>query len=130
MAYSKEVLIRARQRLAEQKADKESLMQQRLVEAYQRIPRLLEIDRLLRQTMAATVQAAFAKGEDVQAAMEQVKQENLRLQQERRELIESNFRLGWLDETPSVPIAAAPDTLAVLCAVAWLNFVWKSKKKN
>ena len=65
MAYSKEVLIRARQRLAEQKADKESLMQQRLAEAYQRIPRLLEIDRLLRQTMAATVQAAFAKGEDV-----------------------------------------------------------------
>ena len=100
MAYSKEVLIRARQRLAEQKADKESLMQQRLAEAYRQIPRLQEIDRLLRQTMAATIQAAFAKGEDAHAAMEQVKQENLRLQQERRELIESNFRLGWLDENP------------------------------
>lgn len=100
MAYSKEVLIRARERLAAQKADKESLMQQRLTEAYQRIPRLQEIDRLLRQTMAATIQAAFAKGEDVHAAMEQVKQENLRLQQERRELIDANFRLGWLDEEP------------------------------
>ena len=100
MAYSKEVLIRARQRLAEQKADKESLMQQRLAEAYHQIPRLQEIDRLLRQTMAATIQAAFAKGEDIHAAMEQVKQENLRLQQERRELIEANFRLGWLDESP------------------------------
>lgn len=100
MAYSKEVVIRARERLAGMKADRESLIQQRLTEAYRQIPRLREIDRLLRQTMAAAVQTAFSKGEDVQAAMEQVKQENLRLQQERRELIEANFRLGWLDETP------------------------------
>ena len=100
MAYSKEVVIRARERLAGMKADKESLMQQRLAEAYQQIPRLREIDRLLRQTMAATIQAAFTKGEDVHAAMEQVKQENLRLQQERKDLIEANFRLGWLDESP------------------------------
>ena len=100
MAYSKEVVIRARERLASMKADKESLTQQRLAEAYQQIPRLREIDRSLRQTMAATIQAAFTKGEDVHAAMEQVKQENLRLQQERQELIEANFRLGWLDESP------------------------------
>ena len=100
MAYSKEVVIRARERLASMKADKESLTQQRLAEAYRQIPRLREIDRLLRQTMAATIQAAFSKGEDVHAAMEQVKQENLRLQQERQGLIEANFRLGWLDETP------------------------------
>ena len=100
MAYSKEVVIRARERLASQKADRESQMQQRLAEAYRQIPRLREIDRLLRQTMAAAVQTAFSKGEDVQAVIEQVKQENLRLQQERRELIENNFRLGWLDETP------------------------------
>ena len=98
MAYSREVVTRARERLAGLKADRESLAQQRLAEAYQQIPRLREIDRLLRQTMAAAVQTAFSKGEDVQAAMEQVKQENLRLQQERRELIEANFRLGWLDE--------------------------------
>jgi DNA replication protein DnaC len=100
MAYSKEVVIRARERLAGMKADKESLTQQRLAEAYQQIPRLREIDRQLRLTMAATIQAAFTKGEDVHAAMEQVKQENLRLQQERKELIEANFRLGWLDESP------------------------------
>lgn len=100
MAYSKEVVIRARERLAGMKADKESLTQQRLAEAYQQIPRLREIDRQLRQTMAATIQAAFTKGEDVHAAMEQVKQENQRLQQERKDLIEANFRLGWLDESP------------------------------
>lgn len=100
MAYSKEVVIRARERLAGMKADKESLAQQRLAEAYRQVPRIREIDRLLRQTMASTIQAAFAKGEDAHAAMELVKQENLRLQQERRELIEANFRLDWLDESP------------------------------
>ena len=100
MAYSREVVLRARERLASMKADKESLAQQRLAEAYQQIPRLQQIDKLLRQTMAATIQTAFSKGEDVHVAMEQVKQENLRLQQERQELIESNFRLGWLDEAP------------------------------
>ena len=99
MAYSKEVVIRARERLAGMKADKESLTQQRLAETYQQIPRLREIDRQLRMTMAATIQAAFTKGEDVHAAMEQVRQENLRLQQERKELIKANFRLGWLDES-------------------------------
>lgn len=103
MAYSVDVVRRARERLASMKADKESLTQQRLNEAYQQVPRLREIDRLLRLTMAATIQAAFSKGEDMHAAMEQVKQENLRLQQERRELIESNFRLGWLDEDPLCP---------------------------
>jgi len=100
MAYSKEVVIRARERLAGMKADRESLTQQRLAEAYQKLPRLREIDRLLRQTMANTIQTAFTKGEDVHAAMEQVKQENLRLQQERKGLIEANFPAGWLDESP------------------------------
>ena len=100
MAYSKEVVTRARERLASQKADRESLMQQRLAEAYQQVPRLRQIDGLLRKTMAAAVQTAFAKGEDVKKAMEQVRQENLRLQQERQELIEANFPLGWLDESP------------------------------
>lgn len=100
MAYSIDVVRRARERLASMKTDKESLTQQRLAEAYQQIPRLREIDRLLRQTMAATIQAAFSKGEDARAAMELVKQKNLCLQQERRNLIEDNFCLGWLDETP------------------------------
>lgn len=100
MAYSKEVVIRARDRLAGMKADRESLIQQRLAEAYRQVPRIREIDRLLRQTMAATIQAAFAQGEDVHTAMEQVKQENLRLQQERQTLVNANFQPGWLDESP------------------------------
>ena len=44
MSYSKEVLTRARARLAQQKADRESENAARLQAAYTRIPRLKEID--------------------------------------------------------------------------------------
>lgn len=100
MAYSTEVVQRARARLESRKADKESLFNQRQQEAYVRLPRLREIDRLLRQSVASAVQTAFSKGEDVQSAMERVKQENLRLQEERRALIAANFQPGWLDDSP------------------------------
>ena len=44
MGYSAEVMRRARARLAEAKSDRESENQQHLMEAYDRIPRLREID--------------------------------------------------------------------------------------
>lgn len=100
MAYSKDVLKRARERLAIAKADRESLLQQHLADAYCQVPRLAEIDRLLRQTMAATIQAAFTQGGDAQSMVEQVKQENLALQNERKAIIDAHFEPGYLDETP------------------------------
>ena len=69
-------------------------------QAYARVPRLQEIDRQLRQTMALAAQAVFAKGGDARDAMEQVKQRNLGLQQERAELVTANFEEGFLDESP------------------------------
>lgn len=100
MAYSAEVIRRARQRLDQQKADRQSQQQQRLQEAYNRVPRLRQIDRLLRQTMAQAAQAVFRQGGDVQAAMNRAKEENLALQQERALLVKENFEEGFLDESP------------------------------
>ena len=100
MAYSAEVLKRARDRLAQAKADRESENQQHLQDAYRRVPRLAQIDRELRGTMAAAVRAAFAQGSDVTAAMEQVRDVNLALQAERQDLIEAYFEEGYLDESP------------------------------
>ena len=100
MAYSAEVIKRARDRLAQAKADRESENLQHLAEAYRRVPRLKEIDRELRQTMAVAFQAAFTQGGDVQQTMEQVKQQNLGLQQERARLVALNFEDGYLDESP------------------------------
>ena len=100
MAYSAEAVKRARARLESAKADRESQNRQRLQEAYTQVPRLGEIDKLLRVTMAKAAQAAFTQGGDVQAMIEDAKQENLALQQEREKLIDANFPAGYLDEKP------------------------------
>lgn len=100
MGYSAEVMKRARDRLAQAKADRESENRHHLQQAYEKVPRLREIDRQLRQTMAMAVQAAFTRGGDAREAVEQVKQQNLQLQAERAELISTNFEEGFLDDSP------------------------------
>ena len=103
MAYSKEILQRARQRLESAKADRESENLQRLQQAYEKLPRLKEIDLQLRKTMTLAAQAVFTSGSDAKQTMEQVRAANLGLQQERRELVEANFPAGYLDESPLCP---------------------------
>ncbi|MBP3672726.1 MAG: ATP-binding protein [Oscillospiraceae bacterium] len=100
MGYSTEVVQRARARLAEAKADRESENQQHLAYAYEKVPRLREIDRQLRLTMALAAQAVFSQGGDVQAAMEAAKEKNLALQQEREALARMYFEEGYLDDSP------------------------------
>lgn len=100
MAYSNEVLTRARRRLENARADRESENRQRLQAAYAKLPRLKAIDLELRKTMALAAQAAFIKGSDAVAAMEQVKNANLALQQERKTLVDAHFAPGYLDEEP------------------------------
>ena len=100
MGYSAEVVQRARARLAEAKADRESENQQHLAHAYEQVHRLREIDRQLRLTMALAAQAVFSQGGDVQAAMEAAKEKNLALQQEREALARMYFEEGYLDDSP------------------------------
>ena len=100
MGYSTEVIQRARARLASAKADRESENQQHLLDAYARVPRLREIDRQLRITMAMAAQAVFSSGGDVAAAMEEAKNRNLALQREREALVSMYFEEGYLDDSP------------------------------
>ncbi|MBQ4642125.1 MAG: ATP-binding protein [Oscillospiraceae bacterium] len=103
MAYSADVVRRARQALASAKADRESLQQARLQQVYEAIPRVREIDMLLRKSMALAAQAAFLDGGDAASAMEEVKQANLSLQAERKALIAAAFPAEFLDESPLCP---------------------------
>ena len=100
MAYSSDVVRRARQRLASAKADRDSENQQHLQEAYRQVPRIREIDLLLRRSMALAAQAVFTQGGDPRLAMEQVKEANLALQRERQELAALHFEEGYLDDSP------------------------------
>ena len=100
MAYSKEVVARARARLAQAKEDRESENRQHLAEAYARVPRIREIDIELRRTMAKAAQAAFQQGSDGRAELDRVREDNLRLQRERAELAALHFEEGYLDDSP------------------------------
>ena len=98
MAYSGEILIRARQRLAAEKADRESEYLDRLFTAYAKVPEIKEIDSKLRQSMTLAAQTVFATGGDAAQAMEQIKDANLALQKKRQELVAANFAPDFLDE--------------------------------
>ena len=100
MAYSAEVVKRARARLAQAREDRESENRQHLAEAYRRVPRIREIDMELRRTMAQAAQAAFVQGNDGRDLLEAVRRQNLELQQERAILAMEHFEEGYLDESP------------------------------
>ena len=100
MAYSAEVVRRARARLAQAKEDRESENRQHLAEAYAKVPRIREIDMELRRTMAQAAQLAFRQGSDGRELLEQVRRGNLQLQQERAFLAMEYFEPGYLDESP------------------------------
>ena len=100
MAYSAEVVRRARARLAQAKEDRESENRQHLAQAYAQVPRIREIDRELRRTMAQAAQAAFLQGSDGRELLETVRIQNLELQQERSLLAATHFEVGYLDESP------------------------------
>ena len=100
MAYSTEVVQRARARLAQAKEDRESENRQHLALAYTKVPRIREIDIQLRRTMAQAAQAAFLQGTDGKELLEQVRDQNLSLQRERSRLAAEHFEEGYLDDSP------------------------------
>ena len=98
--YNANIMHLARQELARRKEDRKSQYRQRIQEAYLKVPRLRQIDLELRRTMTQAAQTVFTQGGDAVAAMEQVKKENLALQQERKALEERYFTPGYLEERP------------------------------
>ena len=122
MAYSTEVVRRARERLAQARDDRQRENREHLALAYAQQPRLKEIDKQLRMTMAKAARAVFAGG-DAEALMNQAKEENLALQREREWILEEQFEPGFLDETPICSVCSGLgfvgstmcDCLAELC---------------
>lgn len=98
MAYSNDVVRRARRELESRKADRESLQQARLLEIYEKLPRVKEIDRELKCSMAQAVQSVFLSGADGKDALAPVREQNLALQKERKTLIAGAFPPEYLEE--------------------------------
>lgn len=101
MAYSEQVLRRARARLEQAKQAREHENAAHRRTAYERYPRLAEIDRELKQSMTQLMTAALRSGEDPTEAIAQIRARNLALQQERDWILEAgDLGEGYLDETP------------------------------
>ena len=92
MAYDAKVLRRAEARYDEDKQRRAEEFRARRRVCFAREPRLEEIDRTLRQTMAKIVQNSLRRGTDPRSAIAALKEENLALQRERGELL---VRLGY-----------------------------------
>ena len=130
MAYSSEVVRKAQQRLAQNKADRESQILQRQREAYARVPRIQAIDMELRSSMSQAAQAAFLQGVDARTAIEQVMAENLKLQKERQALAEANFPAGYLDETPICPTCGGSGYIGTTMCSCLLELCRQEQKKE
>ena len=130
MPYSNEVVRKARQRLAQEKADRESLILQRQQEAYHKVPRIQQIDMQLRSSMTQAAQAAFMQGVDARLAMEQVMQENLKLQKERQELAAAHFPEGYLDESPICPVCGGAGYIGTSMCSCLLELCRQEQKKE
>lgn len=83
MAYSYTIVQRAMARLQSEKEQNERSSRARIAAIYEKEPRLGEIERELRRTAAHVLAATFRRQGDPVAAMQQLKKENLALQQER-----------------------------------------------
>ena len=89
MAYSEQILARARARLEDARRERERENEQQKLRAYERYPRLREIERQLRLTMTKLMANALRHGEDPAEAIAQIRKENLELQREREWILES-----------------------------------------
>ena len=89
MAYSEQVLQRARARLEDARREREKENEQQRRIAYERYPRLPEIEGKLRLTMTKLISATLRYGEDPKEAVEAIREENLALQREREWILES-----------------------------------------
>ena len=99
MAYSAQVLRRARARLEQAKLERERENEAHRAAAYERYPRLRELDRELQQSMAELAIAFLKK--DSEETLGAIRTRNQTLQAERSWILEAGeFEDGYLDDTP------------------------------
>ena len=105
MAYDGRVLRLALQRFEEDRRERQERCRERRERIFARQPRLRQIDAELRSTMSRIITSALRRGTDPASAIAVLRDENLSLQAEKRELL---AKLGLpedaLDETPACPL--------------------------
>ena len=105
MALDGKILYRARTIFEENKKVREQEHAGRVDSVYRESPRIQELDDEIRGSISKVIGMALSRGQNMEDALDNVKKENLKLQQERKEEL---GRLGYpedyLDEKPACPI--------------------------
>lgn len=105
MSFEAQVQRAATDRLAQRRRDQEQEYRRRREEVYARLPRISEIDRQLRRTVASAAVTAFRTGSDPTAALKALEAQNLALQRESETLLRSlGYPADYLDEKPLCPL--------------------------
>lgn len=104
MAYDPNVLQRATWRLEQQRLAHNDALERRRSKAYADCPRLAQIDRELRATMAKAAIAALRGGEESGSLLADLREKNLQLQQEQTQLLAGmGLAPNALDDVPACP---------------------------
>ena len=105
MGYDPNVLRRASLRLEEERRRRAARTEELRREAYARQPRLAQLDRMLRGTMAELFSASLRAGTDPAVSVQDIRARNLALQQERLDLLaQAGIPPGDLDGEPACPL--------------------------
>lgn len=101
MAYEKRILAAAVRELERARAMRADELEARRTAVYEAIPRVRAIDRLLSTTAASVLHAALSTGGDPTAAIDQLRVQNLSLQEERAQLLaQAGHPADYLAESP------------------------------
>ncbi len=105
MPYESNVMRRANQALERRRADRQTALEDRRAQIYKELPRVAEIDRLLRRTMVQVISLTLREDEgDPTAAIGAVRARNQALQAERAQLLTGHGYLAdVLDDVPFCP---------------------------
>ena len=102
MAYDGKIMRRALQQFEEDRRTREERFQARRESIFRRQPRLREIEDELRSTMSRIITSALRHGTDPGPAVEVLREENLRIQEEKRQLLtQMGLPQDCLDEKPA-----------------------------
>ncbi len=101
MAYDGKIMRLALQEFERDKNRRETEFQERRERIFQRQPRLRQIESSLQSTMSRIITGALRRGTDPRPAIEALRDENLSLQTEKRELLaRMGLPLDCLEEKP------------------------------
>ncbi|MEG2222658.1 MAG: DNA replication protein DnaC, partial [Oscillospiraceae bacterium] len=102
MGYDGKVMHRAQLRYDNDKAERTARFAQKEAAIIAKIPRIGEIDRELRGTMSRIISSALRRGTDPASAIRVLRDENLSLQAEKRQLLEEHgYPPDYLVEKPN-----------------------------